>query len=475
MPYYVYDGATEDKLIDPKYMDIIEKHEILLFEQFITSDACDIEAIESLICPQSPQTFNISGNEVMVLPFNCTNALHLPRAIRENIRKAIDSKELTCLDDMAHAVNGPLMLNGYDVILWLMKNRMLPRELVYLDCFKDIYNLVNKDELNKLQLRRTKNQGMLLNDLVSLAVGIYYSSADDLRDYQLLPLTLYKNSLRTESLYCSATGKIFNKFLPEREKQNRIIWNDLKKIALQAINIGKIFVPQKFVGHWNMMIDEEIFDKWRLDNDIVTSTKPLGQVKITNSFTLSGKCYEIIFNGNKLPPLNGTNGLHYLHTLLKHPHKSFTANDLYNICNPSNPIYTEINLIADQLDNLQTSNDTVQDDYIIDEETLSSLKNSIVALDEKIEIATKTENFMTAEALEKEREDVIDYIKKATYKGKRKKFTTDSDSRRTTVTQSIDRAIKTIGKADSELQKHLEDAIKTGADCVYRPITDMSW
>lgn len=471
MPYYVYDGATEDKLIDPKYMDIIEKHEILLFEKFLTNDACDIDAIESLFCPQSPQTFNISGNEVTILPFNCTNALHLSMSIRGNILKAIEPKELFCIG----GTNDDLLFSGYDVILWLMRHRILPRELVYLDCFSDIYNRVNKDELNKLQLRRTKNQGMLLNDLVSLAVGIYYSSDHELRDYQLLPLTLHKNSLRTESLYCAATGKIFNKFLPELEKQNRITWNELKKIALQAIKIGKIFVPQKFVEHWNMMIDEEVFDKWRLGENVITSITPLDQVKVTNSFILSGECYEIIFHGNKLLPLKKSNGLHYLHIMLKHPHKSFTANDLYNICNPSNPIHADVNSITEQLDSLHTSNDTAQADYIIDEDTLISLRNAIADLDEEIETAINTEDLTTAEELEKKREGLIACIHETTYKGKRKKFTTDSDSRRVTVTQSIDRAIKTISKADSKLQKHLEDAIITGAECVYRPITDMSW
>jgi hypothetical protein len=190
------------------------------------------------------------------------------------------------------------------------------------------------------------------------------------------------------------------------------------------------------------------------------------------SIIKDGEGYIIIFNNIKLPFIVASKGLEYLKMLLLNPNKEFSINDLYKIANPNMPVQCDVNLVDSGLDGFTVSDDTANSSDLIDDETLERLND----LEEKIRQAILAENIKLAEKLENQREILQKYIIDSSFKGESKKFPTDTDSRRSTVQQSITAAIKKIGDLSPELNQHLTTSIKKQrGKCWYQPAEAIDW
>ncbi|MGD0465912.1 MAG: hypothetical protein ABSA84_04385 [Gammaproteobacteria bacterium] len=193
----------------------------------------------------------------------------------------------------------------------------------------------------------------------------------------------------------------------------------------------------------------------------------LNQSNITknkNSFLKYGDCYTITFNHISLPPIKITVGLKYIEFLLKNPDKEFSINDIYNHCNPMSP-EAFININKQQQYTQQINDTPLQK---TDKKTIKSAKQRLEDIGEEIEDAKEQCDIVLTEDLEEERNNLMNYIKKNSYKNK---INTSHDTHnlgRIAVKKAIVDGIERIGKHSSELQEHLEKYIDTGSKCSYK-------
>ncbi len=155
--------------------------------------------------------------------------------------------------------------------------------------------------------------------------------------------------------------------------------------------------------------------------------------------------------------LSNSVGLWYLRELLSHPNQAF------------DPIAFES---ARTEIKARSSNSSTGE--AIDTETRRQLATKLAEVEDDITEAMEFNDVGRLEKLQAVREELIEYVTKATGKGGRSRIATDASRARKNIRQQISREVNRIDKFCPALAQHLKIAFQGDALC-YRPTTDPNW
>ena len=182
-----------------------------------------------------------------------------------------------------------------------------------------------------------------------------------------------------------------------------------------------------------------------------------------------GSMWTIAYGG-RVTRLPDAKGLHYLASLLGRPDTEFHVLDLVN----ARPRPTRF--LADEDGLTRTTSDGVGP--LLDESAKGAYRRRVLDLKEEIEEATTWGDEERAARAREELQMLTAELAAAVGLGGRDRIAGSAAERaRLSVTKAVRRAIARIGESDPELQRHLENSVKTGAFCSYRPEGDgrISW
>jgi hypothetical protein len=110
-----------------------------------------------------------------------------------------------------------------------------------------------------------------------------------------------------------------------------------------------------------------------------------------------------------------------------------------------------------------------------DPQTLKESDERLKMIAGELTVANADQDFATAQQLEQERTEILDYVRKAT--GLAGEIRDDSDAKRAgdSVSRAIRRAINEIRKKDPGCADHLQSCLNMGIDCRYSPPHPIDW
>jgi hypothetical protein len=189
-------------------------------------------------------------------------------------------------------------------------------------------------------------------------------------------------------------------------------------------------------------------------------------------FRFDGHFWQVRFGGGStLRPFPNHKGMQHIHTLLSNRDRDLTALQVLHFREPGRT--NQRSIVSRERGSTAPAVAKPQD--LFDEEALAQFKDRLSKLGEKIEDAKQFGNEAEQEKLERERIDLLNQIKKGQGLGGRTRRldVSPGEKARTTVTHSLERAFALLEKGGMvELVAHLESAIATGKECIYRPDSD---
>jgi hypothetical protein len=195
-----------------------------------------------------------------------------------------------------------------------------------------------------------------------------------------------------------------------------------------------------------------------------------------NIFRQKGEVWDIVYQGRSFS-LKDIKGLHYVKFLLRHPTKKFTPRQLSEGIGESVPAKGDkvnSSMSGTRLEELGLRSTpwdagTIDTETMVDQQTINQLIQKLEKLKEEKEDAEICHNDERAAQLQDEMEKIAAYLSNTTCHGNVKRFTTNSDKIRISVTKRIRDAIDKIERHDDMLFRHLDHCIRTGYKCFYNP------
>jgi hypothetical protein len=198
-----------------------------------------------------------------------------------------------------------------------------------------------------------------------------------------------------------------------------------------------------------------------------------------NTFRKQGEYWPIVYEGRQ-SNLRDLKGLRYIACLLASPGREFHVLELVALVAGTryeSEASTDARMTTDQLaeDGLTVS----QGDHsepLLDAQARTEYQTRIRELEEDIDEAESNNNSELAAKLKEERDSIVDQLLAASGLGGRERRTSSSAERaRINVTKQIGSALDKIEKEHGLLGRHLRNAIRTGAFCIYSPETPTDW
>ena len=167
--------------------------------------------------------------------------------------------------------------------------------------------------------------------------------------------------------------------------------------------------------------------------------------------------------------LGHLNGLSYLAILLREPGRAYCPYSLREAAGEGPGPTTGMKSDTD----LSPVGDLGE---LADSQTLAEINSALQYTRSQIEQAKSDRNLGHLESLQREEQDLLDYVRKVTRGNGRGRRTGDQTKLvRDQVRGAIKRSLKAIGKHLPDLQKHLEAALRPGGDLVYSPTEFIDW
>ncbi|MCR9095735.1 MAG: hypothetical protein NXI30_16055 [bacterium] len=175
-------------------------------------------------------------------------------------------------------------------------------------------------------------------------------------------------------------------------------------------------------------------------------------------FVREGDVWRIEF-GEEVVWLRDAKGLHDLANLLAQPNTDVPVMELYCEAGPED-----------------VSISCPGEDTLLDERALREYVDRIRVLQREREDAEARADLGAIERCSEELEFLETTLSRATGLGGRSRRTSGPSERaRKAVSNRIRASIRRISKAAPELGAHLEESIRTGSGCGYRPIAEVDW
>lgn len=272
------------------------------------------------------------------------------------------------------------------------------------------------------------------------------------------------------------------------EKQEENFWVKYRNLVNEALEsefydevIIRTKVKRKLVNKFEPQVKS--FSEWMKTHLEATGSLPelhLSQVsdqkdEIGNVFRKEGESWRIKYEGKGVY-INDSKGMRYLAMLLKNPKQEFSAVQLYQEIETSQPSNTkkiqEGRFFEDEL-TISNLGDTEE---VIDNRALTECKHRIKELKSEIEEAKENFDSHRAEELEEEKEQLENYLLAAMgIGGKARRFDNPAERARKAVTNQIKKSIKKIHNHHPTFGTYLKNSIKTGRFCSYSPEKPTSW
>lgn len=181
-----------------------------------------------------------------------------------------------------------------------------------------------------------------------------------------------------------------------------------------------------------------------------------------NIFRQRGSRWEMRFKGGEIFYINSQRGVEYIATLLATPNKGFSVLDLYH----GGAVPEEVKASFDS-----------SDFEMMDLQYLRECNETIIALDQEIELAKENHDFTHLDSLQKDKDELLKLVNEATGISDKPKKTRDPLKKpRDAVNRSIRKAIKGIVKAKhTSLADHFEQFITRGGEKLYKPPEEIWW
>nr|WP_299067780.1 hypothetical protein [uncultured Allomuricauda sp.] len=223
--------------------------------------------------------------------------------------------------------------------------------------------------------------------------------------------------------------------------------NGIEPSVKKAIDWQKIVNPYKTKTNlepfWEFITTEKV--------TVVANNPSKPKSDSRGSFAINGEFWELNYLGQSAI-LKDSKGLHDIAKLLGQPEKQFHCSELMG---------------------------TVLDSDgspVVDNQALNDYKKRIRTLQSEISEAEEMNDFIKADELREEYEDLMDHLSKVTgMAGKTRKVGSSLEKARSAVTWRIRNSIKKVENVHPQLAKHLSNTIKTGTFCCYTPDTVHEW
>jgi len=164
-----------------------------------------------------------------------------------------------------------------------------------------------------------------------------------------------------------------------------------------------------------------------------------------------GEVWTLAFAG-RVAALPDAKGLRDLHTLLARPRLDVSATELLGAA------------------------PALGADPVLDDSARADFRRRLAELDAAVDRALAGGEEATAAALERERQDLLDELRRATGLGGRaRRLGDDAERARKTVTARIRDSLRRIDARHPELAMHLRSTVTTGTWCRYQPREDVPW
>ncbi|MFC5747640.1 ATP-binding protein [Actinomadura rugatobispora] len=177
-------------------------------------------------------------------------------------------------------------------------------------------------------------------------------------------------------------------------------------------------------------------------------------------FTRDGSVWRLTYGGGTVH-MPDAKGLRDLHCLLSQPGRDLAAVRLLNPQDATQAVETAASLGADA---------------VLDDEAKARYRQRLARLDEAIEQATELGQDRRAAEYDREREALLDELRRATgLAGRARRLGDTGERARKTVTARIHNALRRIGDRHPDLAAHLRASVSTGATCRYAPDREIRW
>lgn len=197
-----------------------------------------------------------------------------------------------------------------------------------------------------------------------------------------------------------------------------------------------------------------------LDRVLPATERPIQPATASESeFRLDGEVWTVRFAG-RTAHVKDAKGMRDLHSLLTRPGKDVPAVELLNP-RGDRELARSAGLGADPM---------------LDDAARSAYRTRLRVLEEQINDALDRSADRRAAQLDREREALLDELRRATgLSGRTRRLGDQTERARQTVTARIRDTLKRLRTSHPELAEHLDASVSTGAHCRYHPGTPPSW
>lgn len=157
-------------------------------------------------------------------------------------------------------------------------------------------------------------------------------------------------------------------------------------------------------------------------------------------------------------------GLQYLDMLVRSPGRELTALQLVELTAATGAASTPV-----QADDLHETRGAGADE-VLDQQALAAYRQRLTGLDEELAEAEQWNDTERASRLRAEKDFLVRELTAATgLRGRSRKLGSEAERARINVTRAIRSAISRIRDRAPDVAAHLDQNIRTGSRCVYRP------
>jgi hypothetical protein len=189
-----------------------------------------------------------------------------------------------------------------------------------------------------------------------------------------------------------------------------------------------------------------------------------------NVFKKSGDFWLVAYQGSATKAIKNSKGMFYIHRLLGKPDESISAMELANA-----PFDIKLLNRGNDVRNESINTDLTKQQELVDHGYLEQCQKRLSDIESELAEAEKNRDLATQKRLNKEKEEILNFLKTVTFKGKSTKFTDHREKARLAATNAIKRALTNIKQHNQSLYKHFDNSILRGSDFTYTPDEEINW
>ncbi len=206
---------------------------------------------------------------------------------------------------------------------------------------------------------------------------------------------------------------------------------------------------------------------------------PRDNGKNNNVFRPNGDFWQIVFQGKRVPPIRRNKRMLYIVELLKNPHKEISALELCRMVNRTEQQISGKEDYAGEDDHSTSTKTGLKREEslnAIDDTAVKEYQARLEELRGDLDKAKDSNNDSEEIRIQGE----IDFITQELTSnhgvgGRLRKFADERKRAKDTARVSINRAKNDIKPHSEELFQHLENTIRTGDTCSYKPDQGIDW